>query len=91
MKMFRDEFSQLHGDELDKLSGIYDASQLKDNSVASMFRSNKFTIHMSSYSFQLLITYLQEQKFVRFIKIINQFIKIRSTYDIVNVMPSLRK
>lgn len=47
--------------------------------MASMLRSNRFMVSMSSYAFQLLISYLQEQKFILFLKIINQYIKIRST------------
>lgn len=36
-------------------------------------------VSMSSYAFQLLISYLQEQKYILFLKIINQYVKLRST------------
>lgn len=80
LSSFRKEFQQNHGDELDKLSGIYDASHLRDNQIAVAFKSNKFNISMNAYSFQLLINFLQEQKAILFIKIINQYVRIRRTY-----------
>jgi WD40 associated region in TFIID subunit, NTD2 domain len=79
MSAFRQEFEQLHGDEMERLSNIHDAGQLKDNAFAAIFKSNKFNVCMSAYSFQLLISFLQEQKSFLFIKIINQYVKIRST------------
>lgn len=67
----------LHGDELIRLKSINDIIQMKDNSLASTYRNNKYNLTMSAYSFQLLINFLQENNFFVLLKILNQYISIR--------------
>lgn len=74
---FRGEFSLTHGDELQSLSSISDPNHLKDNQIAVMYRTNKYSVTMSTNAFQLLLQYLQDEKAVLFIKIINQYLKVR--------------
>lgn len=74
---FRDEFILLHGDEMARLNGISDSSQLKENTLASTYRNNKYNLTMSAYSFQLLVNFLQENNYFVLLKILNQYINIR--------------
>lgn len=60
-----------------RLKGISDSVQLKENSLASTYRNNKYNLTMSAYSFQLLINFLQENNFFVLLKILNQYINIR--------------
>lgn len=72
-----------HGDELLRISSLTDASQVKENSLATAFRSTKYNVSMSAYSFQLLMGFLQDSSLIAdsgnvlLLKIINQFINIR--------------
>lgn len=67
----------LHGDEMIRLKSINDIIQMKDNSLASTYRNNKYNLTMSAYSFQLLINFMQENNFFVLLKILNQYINIR--------------
>lgn len=67
----------LHGDEMVRLKSINDIVQMKENSLASTYRNNKYNLTMSAYSFQLLINFLQENNFFVLLKILNQYINIR--------------
>lgn len=60
-----------------RLKSISDSVQLKENSLASTYRNNKYNLTMSAYSFQLLINFLQENNFFVLLKILNQYINIR--------------
>lgn len=80
MERFKSELIDEHEDELVRLSAVSDPSQVKENPLASTFRSNKYNLVMSAYSFQLLMNYLQDGGAlanVVLLKIINQFINIR--------------
>ena len=74
---FKEDFKLIHGDELMRLKSISDSVQLKENSLASTYRNNKYNLTMSAYSFQLLINFLQEHNFFVLLKILNQYINIR--------------
>lgn len=67
----------MHGDELARLCSINDNTQLKENSLASTYRNNKYNLTLSAYSFQLLINFLQENSFFTLLKILNQYVNIR--------------
>lgn len=60
-----------------RLKSISDNVQLKENTLASNYRNNKYNLTMSAYSFQLLINFLQENNFFILLKILNQYINIR--------------
>lgn len=50
---------------------------MKDSSLASTYRNNKYNLTMSAYSFQLLINFMQENNYFILLKILNQYINIR--------------
>lgn len=60
-----------------RLKSINDIIQMKENSLASTYRNNKYNLTISAYSFQLLINFLQENNFFILLKILNQYINIR--------------
>lgn len=78
--------------EIDEISGHYFScfvsffipavlhpEQMRENGVVKRLRENKFTIEMSRYAFLLLLTFLQERKFMILISIINTRTSIKST------------
>ena len=76
---FQSVFEKDYHDDLNKLKGIHDANQLKDNQLTALLKSSRFDLDLSPYSFQLMLTHLQEHKLFIFLKIINQYTKVRST------------
>lgn len=79
LETYRKDFELQHGDEIQKLSGLNDACHLRENQVAVLFRTNKYNMTMTYFAFQLFLQYLQEEKALLFIKILNQFIRVKST------------
>lgn len=67
----------MHGDELIKLKSLNDPAQLKENTVASTYRNNKYNLSISAYSFHLLINFLQENNLFILLKILNQYLNVR--------------
>lgn len=81
---FKEEHLIAHQDEILTLSGLSEPSQVKENPLAVTFRTNKYNVSMSAYSFQLLMGYLQDTTSsngangnVLILKIINQYVNIR--------------
>lgn len=74
---FREDFKLMHGDEMTKLKSLNDGAQLKENSLAAIYRSNKYNLTMSAYSFQILVNFLQENSMFIMLKILNQYLSVR--------------
>jgi transcription initiation factor TFIID subunit 5 len=53
---------------------------MKENELANLFRNNKFNLKMCNYSFELLLSYLHEMKFMMILSIVNQYLNITGTY-----------
>lgn len=69
-----------HDDEISALESIKEPQHIKESQLASSFRIGKYNIVMSVYSFQLLMSYLQDEPSLgnlMILKILNQFINIR--------------
>lgn len=80
LEKFKGDHASQHEDEINRLSSITDANQLRENALTVAFRTNKYNVLMSAYTFQLLMTFLQDGTSpanVLILKIINQFINIR--------------
>lgn len=78
---FQNDHVELHGaQELKTLASITNPSQLKENPLAAMYRENKFGVVMSRYSFELLLTYLQDAQLTTFLRLVNQYISIRGKF-----------
>lgn len=73
------------GDEINTLSSIFDSSHVKENTVAIMFRTNKYNLSLSMFAFELLMDFLRESKLFIFIKIINQFIRVKGITQNVKI------
>lgn len=42
-----------------------------------MFRSNKFNVTLSAYSFELLLNFLNDARFMLLLSIVNQYLSIK--------------
>lgn len=67
-----DDLLEEHSDDLDKLSSISDSVHLKENPLAITFKTNKYSLRLSMYSFELFFTFLNENKLGIIRKIVNQ-------------------
>jgi transcription initiation factor TFIID subunit 5 len=78
LNKFRSDHLDKHNSEINSLSGITTPENLKEDDLANTWRQNKFIVKMSSYSYELLISFLHESKLTLILSIINQYIKLNS-------------
>ncbi len=77
MDQFKADHIDIHRADILKLSAVSNAQQMKENDYLNTIRQEKSTISMSSYTFELLLSFLQEKKYVFLLKILNQYILIK--------------
>eukprot|EP00698_Gefionella_okellyi_P011185 TRINITY_DN2939_c0_g1_i1.p1 TRINITY_DN2939_c0_g1~~TRINITY_DN2939_c0_g1_i1.p1 ORF type:complete len:632 (+),score=114.79 TRINITY_DN2939_c0_g1_i1:172-1896(+) len=76
MERHRARHEASFGEELQNLTAV-GKEQVAENELASLYRKNKYNIRMSSYSFELLISFLQDMKYMLLLRIVNQYINIQ--------------
>lgn len=82
MLKFKDEHMSEHGEEIQKLLSTSQDKLLQENEVAQLFRNYKYVVRVSSQTFELLFSYLQDRNFMSIINILNQYtnLKVYSKY-----------
>ena len=73
---FKGEHLEDHGLEIERLATISDPAHIKDNELVVNLRQNKYGLVMSKYSFELLLCFLQDNKFMLILRLMNQYITI---------------
>ncbi|GAM18992.1 hypothetical protein SAMD00019534_021670, partial [Acytostelium subglobosum LB1] len=77
MEKLGPEHEDYYDEDLKLLRGIRNYEHLKENELASTFRNNSWNLKMCAYSFELLMSFLHESKFILIISIINQYFNIK--------------
>lgn len=80
------DHNEQHQPELVKLKSIQSAQHVAENDLAKSYRTNKYHLLLASYSFELLMNYLQQHKYMTLISLINHYI----TVTVTEGFPSLR-
>ncbi|KAI7898745.1 WD40-repeat-containing domain protein [Cokeromyces recurvatus] len=65
-----------HGKEIESLEMIKTTDDVENNTTAILYLNNKYHIHMASIPFELFFHYIQENRFMRLIRIVNQHFHI---------------
>lgn len=63
--------------DLQQLGTVTEPHHVLENTMAQTFRENKYTILMSSYAFDLLLSFLQDNKMMTMLKFVNQYLNIK--------------
>jgi hypothetical protein len=78
---FRDQhapdFLDQFPDDVNQLQAITDPSHAKQHPLAAMYRQNKYIVLMSSYAFELLLSFLMDSHYVTLLKLLNQYFNIK--------------
>ncbi|KAI9143777.1 WD40-repeat-containing domain protein [Paraphysoderma sedebokerense] len=74
---YKTDHVELHLHDLQIFSAIQEPMHLQENELAQNFRNNKYVVRMSKYSFQLLISFLEDNNFQLLLKVVNQYINIQ--------------
>ncbi|KAI8588881.1 WD40-repeat-containing domain protein [Geranomyces variabilis] len=76
MDSFKSDHVELYGQEVQRLAAVTEPHHVEENELAQNFRANRFIVQMSRYSFELLLSYLQDSKFMLVLRIVNEHISI---------------
>ncbi|KAK5822933.1 WD40-repeat-containing domain protein [Linnemannia elongata] len=77
MASYKSDHLEMHSQDIARLSIITDAQHIKENELAQMYKSNKYNLRMAPVSFELLIAFLQDNKFIVLLRIVNQHVNIQ--------------
>lgn len=67
--------------DMQQLCTITEPHHVQENATAVLFRENKYTIMMSSYAFDLLLSFLQDNKMMTMLKFVNQYLNVKGIRD----------
>ncbi|ORY45310.1 WD40 repeat-like protein [Rhizoclosmatium globosum] len=77
MDTYRKEHMDMHSHDVTRLASITTPDQVKSNELAVQFMSNRYTVRMSRYAFELLLSFLQDNKFMLLTRLLNRHVTIR--------------
>ncbi|KAF9180830.1 Transcription initiation factor TFIID subunit 5 [Haplosporangium sp. Z 767] len=77
MESYRSDHMEMHSQDIARLATITDAQHIKENDLAQIYKTNKYHLRMSPVSFELLIAFLQDNKFIVLLRIVNQHLEIQ--------------
>ncbi|KAI5188851.1 transcription initiation factor TFIID subunit 5 [Nematocida minor] len=77
MNEFKEDFIEVHANEIRQIEMVRDMSNLKENMLAMAFISNKYHLTMGKYAFDLLIDFLELNGLLKIGKIVNQYLNIK--------------
>ncbi|KAF8976148.1 Transcription initiation factor TFIID subunit 5 [Entomortierella lignicola] len=77
MDNFRSDHLEMHSQDIARLATITDSQHVQENELAQMYRTNKYHLRMSPVSFELLIAFLEDNKFIVLLRIVNQHLEIQ--------------
>ncbi|KAI7900010.1 WD40-repeat-containing domain protein [Cokeromyces recurvatus] len=77
MDTYRKDHVELHTLDLNTFETITEPQHVRENELARMYRSNKYNLRMSGVPFELFLNYLQDNKFMILLRIVNQYLNIQ--------------
>lgn len=77
MDTYKLDHVELHTLDLNRLSTVTEPQHIKENELAQIYRNNKYNLRMSSVPFELFLNYLQDNKFMLLLRIVNQYLNIQ--------------
>ncbi|KAG0361195.1 Transcription initiation factor TFIID subunit 5 [Gamsiella multidivaricata] len=77
MEAFRSDHLEMHSQDIARLATITDTQHVQENELAQIYRTNKYHLRMAPVSFGLLIAFLEDNKFIVLLRIVNQHLDIQ--------------
>ncbi|KAI8360745.1 WD40-repeat-containing domain protein [Choanephora cucurbitarum] len=74
---YKRDHVELHTPDLNTLETVTEPHHLQENELAQMYRDNKYSLRMSGVPFELFLNYLQDNKFMLLLRIVNQYLNIQ--------------
>ncbi|KAI9250494.1 WD40-repeat-containing domain protein [Phascolomyces articulosus] len=77
METYKKDHVELHSLDIDRLETVTSPEHIRENELAQMYRNNKYNLRMSSVPFELFLNYLQDNKYMLLLRIVNQYLNIQ--------------
>ncbi|KAI9311313.1 WD40-repeat-containing domain protein [Dichotomocladium elegans] len=77
MEAYKDDHIELHMLDINRLETITASEHVRENELAQLYRSNKYNLRMSGVPFELFLNYLQDNKYMLLLRIVNQYLNIQ--------------
>ncbi|KAF9101390.1 Transcription initiation factor TFIID subunit 5 [Mortierella sp. GBA35] len=77
MESYRSDHLEMHSQDIARLATITDAQHIKENELAQMYKTNKYHLRMAPVSSELLIAFLEDNKFFVLLQIVNQHVTVQ--------------
>jgi transcription initiation factor TFIID subunit 5 len=76
---YKNDHITFRSHDLLQLEAVTHAQQLQENEYIQTHRTNRFSISMTRTTFQLLISFLEDNHFVVLLRILNSYVNIDGT------------
>ncbi|KAI8969049.1 WD40-repeat-containing domain protein [Mycotypha africana] len=77
MDTYKRDHVELHTPDLTILEAVTEPHHILENELAQMYKNNKYNLRMSGVPFELFLNYLQDNKFMLLLRIVNQYLNIQ--------------
>ncbi|KAJ3108089.1 hypothetical protein HDU97_002324 [Phlyctochytrium planicorne] len=74
---YKGDLLEAHGPDIARLGSLTEPSHVASNEMAQTFLNNRYNLKMSRYSFELLLAFLQDNKFMLLTRLINRNLAIK--------------
>ncbi|KAJ3206042.1 Transcription initiation factor TFIID subunit 5 [Dinochytrium kinnereticum] len=78
---YKSDHVEAHGQDVSRIGSIIEPSHVECNDLAQGFLNNRYNLKMSRYSFELLLAFLQDNKFMLLTRLINRNLAIKVETD----------
>ncbi|CAG8526458.1 11130_t:CDS:10 [Ambispora gerdemannii] len=78
METYKSDHLEFHSSQINKISVITHPHHVQENETAQIFRNNKYNLRLSDTVLGLCMNYLQENKFNVLLRIINQYLNVKT-------------
>lgn len=83
METYKRDHIELHMLDINRLETVTAPEHVRENELAQMYRGNKYNLRMSSVPFELFLNYLQDNKYMLLLRIVNQYLNIQGKSSII--------
>ncbi|KAG0306688.1 Transcription initiation factor TFIID subunit 5 [Dissophora globulifera] len=77
MERFQADHQEMHSQDITRLATITDPQHVQENELAQIYKTNKYHLRMAPVAFELLIAFLEDNKFIVLLRIVNQHLDIQ--------------
>lgn len=77
METYKNDHIELHMLDINRFETVTTPEHVRENELAQLYRSNKYNLRMSGVPFELFLNYLQDNKYMLLLRIVNQYLNIQ--------------